>query len=193
LITLSDMVASGSISEEGAELLRGIAAAGQSFLIYARPRNAGKTTLATAILAEAPPSRPQREFLGTQQEVAVLSAESNRGYLVVAEIGHRGKRGYLAGEEVGHLFELVANGWSVASSLHADTAEEVFEVLGDNGIDLTAASQVRYLIKVNPLGDPFEPRTLRIVEAIHAVAPGDGKPPTTSLLYRSEAPVPGYS
>jgi hypothetical protein len=180
------MVKSRSISDEGADLLRNVAATGQSFLVYARPRNAGKTTLATAILAEAHPSLPQREFLGTPQEVAGLSADPNRGYLVVAEIGHRGKRGYLAGDEVGQLFKLVAQGWAVASSLHADTPEEVFEVLGDNGIELAAASQVRYLVKVNAAGDPSDSTTRRTVESIHEVAPGGGPAPSTSLLYQSD-------
>jgi type IV secretory pathway ATPase VirB11/archaellum biosynthesis ATPase len=183
LITLSDMVTTQSITEPGAEQLRNIAVTGQSFLVYSRPRNAGKTTLANAILAEAPPNMPQLQFLGTPQEAASLSAHPNRGYLTVAEIGHRGQPGYLTGQEVVRLFELVTQGWSVASSLHADTVEEVFDVLGHNGIDVVTAGQVRYLIKVNPVGDPFDPATRRVVEEIHRVVPQNGLAPNTSLLY----------
>ncbi len=62
-----------------------------SFLVYARPRNAGKTTLARAIVAAAPTSLPRLDFLGTQQEVDALSTEPARGYVQVAEIGHRGR------------------------------------------------------------------------------------------------------
>jgi hypothetical protein len=145
LITLHDMVTTQAVSEEGADVLRKMALTGQSFLVYARPRNAGKTTLANAILAEA------------------LGAEATGGYLVVAEIGHSGRPWYLAGKEVVRLFD----------------------VLADNGVDGAAASYVRYLIKVRPLGDPVELHTPRVVEEIHEVVPREGQAPTTFHLYRS--------
>jgi hypothetical protein len=182
VITLSDMTASESVSASGADVLRNIAATGQSFLVYALPRNAGKTTLATAILAEAPSNVQQRQFLGTTQEVAALSTEPNPGYLIVNEIGHRGRPGYLAGHEVVRVFELVAKGWALASSLHADTVDEVFDVLGRNGVDPASARQVPYLIKVSPLGDPFDPATQRVVNEIHELASGTA---ATTLLYHS--------
>ncbi len=131
MITLDEMVESGSVSAEGAELLRSIGRAGESFLVYALPRNAGKTTLARAILAEVPASVERHDFLGTQEETASLSVQSEGlGYLVVAEIGHRGRPGYLAGDEVVRLFGLVRQGYALASSLHADSVDQVFDVLG---------------------------------------------------------------
>ena len=184
LITLNDMVANRSISEEGAALLRGVGAAGHSFLVYARPRNAGKTTLAQAIVAEAHPDLPLHEYLGSEQEFLSLQASPGAGYLLVGEIGHRGPPGYLAGESVGRLFQLLGRGYALASSLHADSVAEVFDVLERNGVDPgTAAAAVRYLIKVRPLGDPDLPATRRVVEAIHIVNPASAGAPTSSLLY----------
>src|SRR5215813_13955297 len=83
MLTLSDLVANRSVSPDGARLLEAIGAGGHSFLVYARPRNAGKTTLVQAILAAAPASPPQTDFLGTEQEVESLLAAETRGYVQV--------------------------------------------------------------------------------------------------------------
>lgn len=181
MIGLRDMVANQSVSQEGADLLRTIGADGHSFLVYALPRNAGKSTMTEAILAETPASVPRQEFFGTEDEVASLSALPTRGYLVVAEIGHRGRPGYLAEEEVGRAFQLLADGYSLASSLHADSVDEVFDVLGRNGIASTAAAAaIRYLVKVRALGDTEDPATPRVVEQIHQIASSGSQ----QLLYQ---------
>ncbi len=185
MITLTDMVANGSVTEEGADLLRRIAASGESFLVYALPRNAGKSTLTNAILAEVPADVPRHEFLGTREEVVERSADRERGgYLVVGEIGHRGRPGYLAGEEVERTFELVAAGYRLASSLHADSVAEVFDVLARNGISADAAAGVRYLVKVRGLGDLDDPSTRRVVEHINEVTGFGIDGPAYSVLYQ---------
>ncbi len=185
MFTLDDLVRLDSVTQGGADLLRGIATARASFLVYARPRNAGKSTLTQAILAAASPDIPRRDFLGTEREVEALSAEPRRGYLVVAEIGHRGRPGYLAGEEVARVFRLVAQGWAVASSLHADSVDEVFAVLSQNGVEPAAAASVRYLAKVRALGDPDAADTKRVVEDVHEIGGiGQGQRPVSTLLYR---------
>jgi len=176
------MVASGSILPDGADVLREVGASGRSFLVYALPRNAGKSTLTNAILAEAPADVPRTDFFGTEDERAALSAASTRGYLVVGEIGHRGRPGYLADEEVPRVFALVADGYALASSLHADSPDEVFEVLARNGVDPQTAASVTYLAKVRALGDPNEPATPRIVEQVDEVTGvADGRPAVKRL------------
>jgi hypothetical protein len=180
LITLQDMVNNRSISPAGAAVLRSIGAGGHSFLVYALPRNAGKSTVAQAILGEAPAELAREEFFGTQEEVRALSAVPPRGYVVVAEIGHRGRPGYLSGDEVPRIFQLVSHGYSLASSLHADSVAEVFEVLQRNGVAADAAATVPYLIKVRVLGEPDSPSTPRVVEQIHQVTADS----TATLLYQ---------
>lgn len=183
-ISLQDMVAGHSISEAGAELLRGIGSTGASFLVYALPRNAGKSTLTRAIVAEAPASLPRLEFYGTEEERASLSATGGSGYLQVAEIGHAGRPGYLTGEEVGRLFQLLGHGYSLASSLHADSVDEVFDVLGRNSIPSEVAASVDYFIKVRALGDPDDPSTQRVVEEVHEITRSTTGEPLSALLYR---------
>lgn len=187
MITLDAMVSQGSVSEEGAGVLRDIGARGASFLVYSLPRHAGKSTLVEAILAEAPPGLARHEFLGTPAEAAALGAQAAGGYVVVAEIGHRGRPGYLAQDEVVRAFGLLDHGYSLASSLHADTVEQVYGVLEQNHIGPRTAMAVRYLIKVQPLGDPFDPATARVVEAVHEVTGLAGDLPSTTAVYEHGA------
>ena len=184
MLTLPDLVGNGTVTAEGADVLRGIGAGGHSFLVHSLPRNAGKSTVTEAILAEAPEGTPRHDFLGTEEERDALLAERPTGYLVVAEMGHRGRPGYLAEEEITRAFELTEHGYALASSLHADDVAQVFEVLGANGVHAdTLVANVRYLVKVQPLGDPFAPDTRRIVEAVHELTgtDADGRPTTTQL------------
>lgn len=185
-MTLRDLVANHSIANDGAEVLRSIGAAGQSFLVYALPRNAGKSTVTEAIVAEAPESLPRLDFYGTEDEAVALSAAPARAYLQVGEIGHRGRRGYLADEEVVRLFDVLSGGtYSLASSLHADSVDGVFDVLRKNGVSSrVAAAVVSHVVKVRPLGDPDDPATPRVVEQIHAITPGDDGEPSASLLFQ---------
>jgi len=183
-ITLADMVDNGSLSNDGAELLAGIGASGRSFLVYALPRNAGKSTLVRAILAEAPPHIARRPFYGSKDEAVGLAALEPDGYLVVAEIGHVAMRGYLWQDEVRRLFDLVDRGYAVASSLHADSVEEVFTVLEHNGVPERLASRVDFLVKVRALGPTNDPRTRRVVESVHRIERDPDERVRGDLLYR---------
>lgn len=185
VLTLADLVGNGSVAPEGADLLRDIGAGVESFLVHSLPRNAGKSTVTEAILACAPAGTPRHDFLGTEAELSALAAQAASGYLAVAEMGHRGRPGYLAEEEILRVFALVEHGYALASSLHADTVDEVFGVLAKHGVttDVLVRS-VRYLVKVEPLGDPFDAATRRIVERIHELTGVDGAGrPTTRLRY----------
>jgi hypothetical protein len=187
-LTLADLTANGTITAEGAGILRDIGRRGEGFIVYSLPRNAGKSTVTTAILAEAPAGLARHDFLGTVEERDALLDRRADGYLVVAEMGHRGRPGYLAAEEIERAFDVVAHGYPLATSLHADDVAQLFDVLARNGIPpATAAGAVRHLVKVQPLGDPFDPSTRRIVEHIREITgvDADGMP-TTRLRY--EAP-----
>jgi hypothetical protein len=184
VLRVHDLVAKGSISADGAEVLHSIARSGRSFLVHALPRSAGKSTIVQAILAEAPATIGRTEFYGTEPEVASLSASSTRGYLVVAEMGHRGQPGYLADEEVARVFDLVAAGYSLASSLHADSVHEVYDVLRKNGVRAEVAATVPYLIKVRMMRNPAGTHVRRVVDEIHEVTSVEGGEPRATLLYR---------
>lgn len=187
MLTLHDLVANRSISTDGADVLRAIARSGRSFLVHALPRSAGKSTIVQAILAEAPTTMDRIDFYGTEQEVASLSESPTRGYLVVAEMGHRGQPGYLADEEVPRAFDLVAAGYSLASSLHADSVDEVYDVLRTNGVPTEVAASVPYLIKVRMMRNPAGTHVRRVVDEIHEITPVADGEPAVALLHRWNA------
>ena len=140
VLRLPDLVENGTVSAAGADLLRGIGHRLEPFIVYSRPRNAGKSTVTEAVLAEAPAGTSRHDFLGTEEEIV-------------------------------RAFDLAEHGYALATSLHADTVDELAEVLVGNGVaTATIAANVRHLVKVQPLGDPFAPDTRRIVEAIDEVA-----------------------
>jgi hypothetical protein len=191
MLTLEDMVENGSVSGEGADVIRAIAQSGRSFLVHALPQNAGKTTMVQAILAAADPSVPRSEFFGSEHEAVALSQAAERGYLLVAEIGHHGQPGYLAGDEVPRVFELVADGYSLASSLHADSVTEALDVLAANGVPPAVAASVPYLIKVRMLRNPANTHTRRVVDAIFEITPAGNGEPAATLLYRWDGHTEG--
>lgn len=184
-MNLDDLIANESIAPQGADVLRSIGRSGKSFLVHALPRDAGKTTVVQAILGESAPEIPRHEFFGTAEEVTALTGTPARGYLLVAEIGHRGRPGYLAGDEVPPIFDLVAAGYSLASSLHADSVEEVFEVLAANGVPASAASAIPYLIKIRMITNETGTHVRRVVDAIHQIDTAKGSGAAAAvLLYR---------
>jgi hypothetical protein len=170
MLTIQDLIDNGTVATDGGSLLAEIGAGIQPFIVFSLPRNAGKSTVTEAVLATAPAGTPRHDFLGTEAERDALLARAPEGYLVVAEMGHRGRPGYLAGEEITRAFELVEHGYPLATSLHADTVEQLVAVLAEHGVTPEQLGAVRYLIKVQPLGDPFAPDTRRVVEAIHETA-----------------------
>lgn len=182
-LSLDEMVTLESVTPEGAALLRDIARQQASFIVYSLPQNAGKSTLTEAILAEVSPGTPRHPFLGTEEEAADLLARKPDGYVVVAEVGHRGRPGYLAGDEVERLFDLAEHGYPVATSLHADDVDGVFEVLGRNGIPAERVAAVRFLVKIQPLGDPRDQATRRVVEHVDEVGAADGARPGLTRRY----------
>lgn len=188
MLTLDDLVDNETVTAGGADLLRAIAAGVQPFIVYSLPRNAGKSTVTEAILAAAPSGTPRHDFLGTESERHELQAAPATGYLVVAEMGHRGRPGYLAEDEIVRAFALVDHGYPLATSLHADDLAGAFGVLTGNGVAMSSVAQVRWFVKVQPLGDPFDAATRRVVEHVHEVTGLDAAgAPRAELRY--EAPT----
>ena len=188
MLTLEDLTANGTVAEDGARLLRDIGHRTEAFIVYSLPRNAGKSTVTEAVLAAAPAGTPRHDFLGTEDQLDALRSRPASGYLVVAEMGHRGRPGYLAEEEIVRAFDLVDLGYPLATSLHADTLADAVGVLTGNGVPMASVARVRFFVKVQPLGDPFAPETRRVVEHIHEVTGLDAAGSIRTEL-RYEAPA----
>lgn len=101
---------------------------GASFITSARPGNAGKTTLLACLLT----------FLPTEIEIVTISNPSMinkiRNYnsklcILCHEIGAGHWYGYLWGRDVGQFFDLMNCGHQIASCIHADTLNEMHNIL----------------------------------------------------------------
>lgn len=101
---------------------------GASFITSAKPGNAGKTTLLACLLT----------FLPIETEIVTISNPSiidrirkykNKLCALCHEIGSGNWYGYLWDKDVSHFFDLMNYGHQIASCIHADTLNEMHDIL----------------------------------------------------------------
>lgn len=174
MLTVVDLMQAGTISEEMAAYLLCAVSAGASFLTAARPGNAGKTTVLANLLSFLP---PQARILTIRDaamlhEVAGYTDDGNTCYLV-HEIGHGPFYSYLWNGEVPVFLGMLRQGKTVASCLHADTLEEMEEVLlGRLGVREADFRAVGLLLFIHVLHG-VNGLTRRVSHVYEAV-PGEG-------------------
>lgn len=121
-LSFVDLIEAGTMTAELVAYCWTAVAHGASFLTAARPGGAGKSTLLANMLALLPPG----EEIVTRGED---EGETERRCYLAHEIGAGHWCGYIWGAEVGR-FLAMAEGQRVASCLHADTLEEMYDILG---------------------------------------------------------------
>jgi hypothetical protein len=104
---------------------------GASFVLAADPPGAGKTTILTALLALAPPDM-LAYFTRGWGETFELPPPSDEypTYLMVNEMSDH-LPVYSWGPYVLRAFELLGEGYSLCTTMHADTVEGVYDQLSD--------------------------------------------------------------
>lgn len=167
--TFDDLIANRTLTPEIAALLIEAGRTKRSFLVFAEPRLAGKTTLQELMLAHAPPGTPVRTVGVDGDDVAALAREARGGYLVIPEIARprssgRATPGYIWGEPVRATF--AARGCSLAVVLHADSADEALAIIRENDVPEADLERLELLIHLRSLGHWEEP-TRRVVAHIH--------------------------
>jgi hypothetical protein len=170
-LALADLVRNRTMSPEIAATLAGAVEERRSFLVFAVPRLAGKSTVMHAMLARAERETPIRSVTGEPTEVARLRAADGRGYLVIPEISqHPVMPGYIWGAAVRRVFGVVAErGYALAAALHAPGAAEAFAaVCGGCGVPDAHASRIALAVYIRSIGE-WQAPTRRVVEAVHEV------------------------
>jgi len=198
MLTVVDLMQAGTISEEMAAYLLCAVSAGASFLTAARPGNAGKTTVLANLLSFLPPKARiltvrDGEML---REVAGYTDDGNTCYLV-HEIGHGPFYSYLWNGDVPILLGMLAQGKTVASCLHADTLQEMQEVLlGQLGVREADFRAVGLLLFIRMLHGPNG--VIRRVSHVYEAVPGQEHrlafswdPETDSHLQHGPFGLPG--
>lgn len=183
-IGLADLVRNRTMSAEIAATLAGAAAERRSFVVFAVPRLAGKSTVLHAMLAHAGSDTPVRTVSGEAGESARLRAGDGRGYLHIPEISQAPVPGYIWGEPVRAVFGLLARGYALAVSLHAPNVEAAFEIIcGANGVADEDAGRIQLAVYLRSIGEWQEP-TRRVVEAVHEIQGVSRGRPRTRALHR---------
>lgn len=172
-LILDDLVRHGTMGPEAAALLAVTAAECRSFMVVARPRLAGKTTVVEATLDHAPPATVHRLARSAGPDLGIPRVPG-RAYLRLAEIAPAGFDDYFWGAETQRVFAALERGFSLATALHADSLDEAFEVLAANGLSGAAQSRLDLVAVVRVLGHWTAPerRVLAEVHEVEAVREG---------------------
>ena len=164
-LSFDDLIANRTLTPEIAAVLIEAARAKRSFLVFAQPRLAGKTTLQELMLAHTPSGTPVRTVGTDGDDIEALARDARGGYLVIPEIAREAARpGYIWGEPVRTAF--AARACSLAVVLHADSADEAIAIIRENGVPDADLERLELLIHLRSLGKWEEP-TRRVVAHIH--------------------------
>jgi hypothetical protein len=186
---LADLVRNRTMSPEIAATLAGTVEERRSFLVFAVPRLAGKTTVVEAMLARAGAGTPVRAVTGEPTEIARLRSGDGRGYLQIPEITpHPVMPGYIWGAAVRRVFAVLERGYALAAALHAPNVEGAFEQIS-RGCEVPdeQASRIQLAVYVRSIGEWQSP-TRRVIEAVHEVdGVKNGRPRLRALHLWDEA------
>ena len=157
-LAFCDLVEAGTLSADMAGEMAALVESGASILTAAVPGGAGKSTVLANLLACLPPGE---RIVTTPDERAVEAAHAAPPdgpdepdvptcYLA-HEIGSGPWYAYLWGRAAARFFELPSTGPRTATCLHADTIEEVYALLGSQGVSPSAMRSVgvvAFLVRV---------------------------------------------
>jgi hypothetical protein len=183
-IGLADLVRNKTMSAEIAATLAGAVEERRSFLVFAVPRLAGKTTVVQAMLARTGADTPIRSVTGEPAEVARLRSGDGRGYLQIPEITpHPVMPGYIWGAAVRRVFAVLERGYALAAALHAPNVEGAFEQIS-RGCEVPDehAARIQLAVYIRSIGEWQEP-TRRVVEAVHEIDGVSGGKPRLRTLH----------
>ncbi|MBI4641796.1 MAG: hypothetical protein HY731_13980 [Candidatus Tectomicrobia bacterium] len=129
-LTIVDLLENHTLSLEMGAFLWLAADLGASFLVAARPREAGKSTMLQAILNFRRAEIGKTTVEGNEETFAFLeTTKPGSSYIVCNEISAAPVPTYLWGSKVKTLFEVMEKGFSLAASLHAESVEEITHIL----------------------------------------------------------------
>ena len=166
---LADLVGNGTMSPEIAATLRRAAEKRASYLVIALPRLAGKSTVGKAMLDVARRAgAPVRELGEDGTDVAALARAARGGYLYVPEVSRFPvTEGYVWGPPVRAAFAEIANGTSLSTALHADSAEDALVILRRNRVPADDLARLLLIVHIRSLGDDWQHPTRRVVADVH--------------------------
>ncbi len=135
-LSVTRLIAAGSLSSELAAVLWLLLEHGRSIIVSSPPQQAGKTTTLTALLSFVRDDAVGYFSRGADEEFDVPPLTAGvPTFLMISELSDHLPI-YTWGKPAQRAFALVAQGYALASTLHARDAQETLALLADDaGVD----------------------------------------------------------
>ncbi len=164
-----------SFDTETLALVWALLARRASVIVGAEPPLAGKTTTLTALL-DFLPADTQPTYLHGHYETFEFAAdpatEPRRVYMLANEMSDH-LAIYFWGARVGRLFSLLPAGYAFGSTIHAETVEDVLDILAAPPLNVPDRLMPGLNLVINLVLRPRGGRTIRRCSAVHLLLPGD--------------------
>ena len=172
--TLLDLVRNNTLDLRLASLLWLIVEKKASIVAAAGPQLAGKTTLLTAALDFVPPEYEQVLTQGRDEDFSFLDqTDPSTTYVLVPELSDH-TPAYLWGDKARMLFDALDRGYSMVATIHADTPQQVLDMLAAPPV-LVPDRLLHHVQFVANLSLSYGERGIvRRLGLLSAVSPSDG-------------------
>jgi hypothetical protein len=181
-LSLAALVQNGTLDLDLAALLWLTVAHRGSIVVAAAPRLAGKTTLLSAVTDLVAEGTEVVYTQGEAEDFAFLGETHPHTTLIVVNEVSDHLPIYLWGSRVTRVFEALRLGYSVAATLHADSAEETLDVLldADGAMTPDLVGGLAIIANLTVVGEGAD--VTRRVAAVHVVLPTAAGRPGLGLL-----------
>lgn len=173
-MSLTELLSAGNLDLRTAALCWLVLEAHGSMLIAAEQPHSGKTTTLTAFL-DVLPSSVRRVFIrGWAETFDYLGQTDPTRTLLLANELSSHLPVYLWGPKAVRVFRSLREGYALASTLHADSADEaVAQLTGELGVDPTDLARIDLLLvmRIYRAGSAYGPLARRVV-SVHRLLPG---------------------
>lgn len=183
-LSITQVLRAGNLSAEMAALLWMGLEKGSSIVVASDPPSSGKTTTLSALLPFFPADGVLyfTRGLGERFELPPLGEEPV--YLMVNEISDH-LPVYSWGANVQRIFELMSEGYAMASTMHCDTTDEVIDQLRDDvGVEESLIGHLTFVLPIDVRWDQGAVRRRSLELAL--LEPCDGAPQKATLGEWSE-------
>ena len=171
MLSIVDLIDTGTMTRELAAYSLAAIGNGASFMIGALPGGAGKTTVMGALLNFVSSDIPLVAADSGAVIAAGLTGQTHRRCYICHEIGDGPYYAYLWGEPLRRYFELPTAGHMLATNLHANTYEQSrAQVCDENSVPLVAFCRMNLLYFLAVERQPHG-----VQRRIVSVWEGDGK------------------
>lgn len=171
-LSLLDLIGNETLSIELAALLWLFVENKTSILTAAGPQLAGKTTLLTALLDMAPRRYNSVLTQGRSEDFSFLdTTDAANTYVLVPELSDH-TPAYLWGESVSTLFDALDAGYSMVATMHADSPEQVTQMLRQQPVAIPSEQLHHVGVVINIRLMYGERDMIRRVTAVTLIEPG---------------------